>query len=307
MALADKIARRLGLDPRTAYLDRPTAKPTVLLASSTRSGSTWVQDLIARSPGYRVMFEPFDPQNVDRLAGWASRQYIGRGDPGSDFAAAAADIVLGRVRGTWVDKFNRSSLPRRRLIKAVRANLCLAWLKQRHPHVRVVLLLRHPFAVARSRLSLGWGADLDSLLAQRDLVDHHLADHADTLHNLHSPFARQVAWWVIENLVPLRELHPGDALAIAYEDIKADPAEELRRLADHLGHRLDQVDADTLARPSKTTTLNKSGPADISPRELDEAAAVLRRFGLDRIFMTDEHARPHLADRDLFDEFGGSR
>jgi hypothetical protein len=53
----------------------------------------------------------------------------------------------------------------------MRAQLFLRWIKQTFPEMPILLLLRHPCAVAKSRLQSCWGAHLDAFLAQQDLIE----------------------------------------------------------------------------------------------------------------------------------------
>jgi hypothetical protein len=56
-----------------------------------------------------------------------------------------------------VDVENTGFVFRRRIIKEIRSNLMLRWLAGISPCTPVVLLVRHPLAVAASWLQLGWG------------------------------------------------------------------------------------------------------------------------------------------------------
>jgi hypothetical protein len=81
-------------------------------------------------------------------------------------------------------------------------------LKECWPDARFVFLLRHPAAIARSRMAVkGEGFDVDKNLA---LIKRYC-----------------------ETLEAVRQAYPGHTLR--YEDLTADPAAETRRLCDHLG------------------------------------------------------------------------
>lgn len=103
-----------------------------------------------------------------------------------------------------VDRFNESFLVRRRLVKEIRANVLLPWLHSVFPDVPIVLILRHPCAVALSRLSLRWGTTLDDFLSQPALMDDYLHPIEADIRGATEPFDRHIFMWCIENYVPLR-------------------------------------------------------------------------------------------------------
>ena len=306
MSLAQRISNRLRRFSRACYWDLPNEKETVLLASSGRSGSTWIQEIIARSGGYRVMFEPFHSRKIARLSSWNYRQYIEASDTGDAYVNDADAILRGKVRHEWVDQDNAVRFPRRRLVKEIRGNLFLAWLKRRFPHLRIVFLTRHPFGVARSRLGLGWDSDLGLFFEQRDLMANHFANDRDFLESIASPFARQVAFWAMENIVPLRELTDDDAIAISYEDVKTDPLREIERIRGELGLPLSDLDLAEALKPSRTAW-KKPHTVTLSDAERDESIEVLKRFDLDRLYGIDERKSPGFAHRNLFSEFPYSK
>lgn len=294
------IKRRAG----GVCLDRPADKPTVLLTSSGRSGSTWLQELISQTDRFRVMFEPFHAKEIPALSDWEFRQYIDRDEPGDRFYPAAARILGGRIRHPWIDQFNRARFPRRRLIKDIRTNLMAAWIGQRFAHVKVVLLLRHPFDVAISRQRIGWGANLRMIDDQHDLMDRHFPDRRDFFANISDPFAQQVALWAVENLVPLRELGPDEAAVIAYEDLKQDPQAEFQRVADFLGIDANRLTPAHFQRPSKTSKYGHQREAHVTDAQRELAfQQVLVPLGLDRIYPTMNAEPPALHARDVLTEF----
>ena len=273
---------------RRGFVDRPGKKPTVLLASSGRSGSTWLQDLLAAAGGYRVLFEPFDTHRVTAFAGWENWGYLRPDADGGAFAADADAVFDGRLRHPYVDQDNRVLLPRRRLVKDIRLNPRLAWLARRRSDLKLILLLRNPFAVVRSQLRIDWTHAPERFLNQPELVADHLTpEDAAALAAIGDPFVQRVAFWAIENVVPLRDLRPGDAAVAYYEALTDDPRGEIARLHAALGlGPVGDLDGRIAAR-SRTTVPKKSGPPPVDgPTDAQLAASrdVLARFGLDRLY-----------------------
>jgi Sulfotransferase family len=286
------------------YLDAGGGpEDTVMVAGSARSGTTWVADLVNAGNDHRYVFEPFRPDRLAVARPFGTRRYLPPEDDDPVRLAAAADILAGRVRGRWPDQLNRAVLPRRRLVKDVWANLILGWLHRRFPEVPLVLVLRHPCAVVSSQLALagwGWGIEppgLPGLLGQQSLVRDHLERYRDILAAASSPFQRHLVTWCVENLVPLRQLGPGQAHVVLYERLCAEPAEEVRRLLAFLGRTDDDRVLARLGRPSVGSREHSaivSGARLVDawvPRveraDLEWAVEVLRRFGLDEVYGAD--------------------
>ena len=149
---------------------------TVFLAGSARSGTTWASDIVNYKNEYRYIFEPFHSGKVEICKGFQHRQYLRPEDRREEFLRPARTILSGDLRSRWPDHLQRRFVSRRRLIKEVRANLMLGWMRANFPEMSMILLLRHPCAVANSRTHLRrrWKPSLDDFLSQRDLVDDFL-------------------------------------------------------------------------------------------------------------------------------------
>src|SRR5439155_17907235 len=113
----------------------------------------------------------------------------------------ADEILSGRVRSIWTDKYNRAHLPRKRLVKEVRGNLLLGWMHRNFPGMPIVLVLRHPCAVVSSQLKLPWNwhTDPEVFLSQDALMKDHLEPFREELTRVTDPFERHVLVWCIEN------------------------------------------------------------------------------------------------------------
>jgi len=280
---------------RRVYLD-VDADParTIFLAGTGRSGSSWVANIINYRNDYRCMFEPFFPQRVPQCRRFAYRQYLRPGDENPVYLDPARTVVTGRIRSSWVDQFNHKLIASQRIIKDIRANLLLCWLKRAFPALRVVLVLRHPCADAASRLALGWRSHLDDLTAQPDLVADHLAPFADVLRSASTDFERHVVLWCIENLVPLRQFAPGELHVAFYEHLCMTPVPEVRRLFAFLRVDYDEPVLSHLRQP--TALAREEGAAvrggslvdgwrsEVPAKAAARALAIVRAFGLGAIY-----------------------
>ncbi len=289
------IARRCPVDLGT------NAGDAVLVAGVGRSGTTWLADLVNYDNAYRVMFEPLHAWKIEAAQVLTANWYLPRGASAPTRVAQYVDAVIhGRVRHRWVDRDNRRVFARRRLIKAIRANLMLGWLRETYPELRIVLLIRHPLAVydSRSRLSEGWEwrPDLAELVQQDALIRDHLSPFTDVIDSVRDDFEETIVSWCIGHYVPFRQLEAGEVLIVFYERLVTDPEPELRRLFQYLGKPWDERCLVRCHVPSRTTR-GAHVPAGIDPRgqlgrwhatltdgQIDWSETILERFGLAHIY-----------------------
>jgi hypothetical protein len=310
--LRSRIARRWLWDSGS------DAASSVFLAGTGRSGSTWLSDIINYKNEYRYLFEPFHPGHGVAPA-FGPRRYLRPADSAEMFLSPARAILEGRVRGEWVDKYNRRVVSRKRLIKEVRANLFLGWLRAHFPATPIVLLLRHPCAVVASQMALkdwDWSVVLANFSAQPDLMAEHLEPFRSQLERPMSEVEQYAVAWAIDYLVPLRELRPGEAHVLFYEHVVADPAQHIPPLFAFLGEPYQPVVLQGLQRPSAVSRPDSaivaggSVLADWSTRlSAEDVRTVLRvvePFGLDIAY--SDRPEPRLDDAAvLLSELGDRR
>ena len=211
-------------------------KKTTLVAGSGRGGTTWLAEIINADNDFRDVFEPVRPAKSVVCRHFRDRQYLRASDDDPLYVQPMRLILEGRTRSFYSDQFNKRFLCNRRIIKEVRVNNLLRWIKVHFPEVPLIWILRHPCAVAHSRTTGTWNGafDVQDLLAQPQLIQDHISPFVDLVTRARDEFERHVAVWCVENYVPLRELHKGDALVVFYEDLCTKPAEQVRRLTGYL-------------------------------------------------------------------------
>ncbi len=238
---------------RWSYVDLGGGpEDTVFIAGSGRSGTTWIEEVINRNHDHRILFEPFWGRHVPELRSFAEHQYLRSGNSDPRYVEPVARILSGRVRNRWIDHHNTVHLPRKRLVKEIRANNWLGWAADLWPEMAMVFIIRHPMAVASSGDSLGWGDGLDLILAQPQLLSDHFDDDSQQyLRSLMDPWERAIARWCVENLIPFHTLGPTRATLVVYEALASHSDDEADRLLTAVGQTRDVALAAAFDRPSR--------------------------------------------------------
>ncbi len=296
LARVAKVARRrLGVP---VVRDEPADhRAAVFVAGSGRSGTTWLSELLLAGTRRRYVFEPLS-RRVPHTAPFHRDQgklYLRPDGDYPEHVAAMRDVLTGRVRSRWTERFNRRLVADGRLVKEIRANLLLGWLQTNFPGMPIVLLLRHPCAVAASFVREGWVGRLDELLAQPDLVADHLTDaHVELLARLArgSAFERAIGLWCVETRVTLRQARQG-IFILCYESLLVRPEIEIAALLRWLGRETGgervcaRVTRDsTTTRGARVATLDRTGGwrRELSPSEIRRALEVVSAFDLDLLY-----------------------
>lgn len=282
-------------------------RAAILVTGTGRSGTSWFANVINHRNEHRYVFEPFHPGHVALCSHFPWRKYLRPGDDEARWLEPTRAILSGQIRGPWVDAHNRRLVSIRRLIKSTRANLFLGWLHAHFPELPLVLLLRHPCAVALSRRAKGWSTRLEGLLSQEALVEDHLAPFVDAMQAAESDFEKSVFLWCVDAYVPLRQLGP-DALHVTlYEELHLGPEQELDSLFAFLGLPWDERALREIGRPSLLSRPDSAVIAGrdvvrdwrgkVTPDEAARAEEILALFGLGWIYGPDGIPVPGAAER----------
>lgn len=217
---------------------------TVLISGAGRSGTTWLADFINFDGRYRDLFEPFHAWMIPEAKVLKGHWYQRPGhEPPPAFIEYVDRVLRGAVRHPWIDRFNERVISSQRIVKAIRADLFLGWVAERYPELKIVHLLRHPAAVAYSRLKLpagwDWHPTLEEMLEQEDLRATLNEVQASFCQATNTPFQEHILTWCIFTRVVVADLSFKRALSVHYEDLLRAPEAELRRVLDYLGRPWD--------------------------------------------------------------------
>lgn len=291
-------------------------RDVIWLIGDGRSGTTWVCDLINWNKKYREMLEPFHPKWVRGMEGFFMHQYIKPDNNDNYFINTASNVFSGNFfRNSRIDSQNNRLLYRGLMIKDIFANLFIAWVHNHFPHVRKVLLLRHPFAVALSKLKTknwNWMNNPKQFLSQEALYEDYLEPFDDIIRGVSNDyFERQVLIWAILHYVPFRQLKKGQVYILFYEELYSNPELELLLLFHYLyGEQNTHLDKKLLSQLNTKSRYagKKSNIApgkspitawqnELSSKQIDSGIKILEHFGLDKLYGHDSMPTTNNAEK----------
>jgi hypothetical protein len=301
-SLGSRILRKLNAIAHSFYVDvNPDHRSTVFVVGSGRSGTTWIAETLNFDNAYRFIAEPFERGLVPIASAFSPLQYLRPDDGRSEFLIPARTIFEGRVRNAWTDNMNRRIVARSRIVKDVRTTLAAAWIARHFAGMPIVFVLRHPCAVAYSRMTHGWRfRPRDVYFKQPQLMADHLEPFRLLIATPKSEFEEHIVDWCVENVVPMRQLRPDDALVVFYERARREPETVFRAIFRRVGRTFDGQAMRVAGRPSVSTYLDAdrrthrpsiavdNWRAEFPPVEIDRALAIVRSFGLDSLYGGDE-------------------
>jgi len=241
-----------------------------------RSGTTWLSDIVSKSLGAAILFEPLHPEVLPDSQGLSYRSELSPSESGA-LLNHLTNLLEKQNRSPWL---LRNHLPGRvheidpglnALIwrevdiigmKSIRAALAPAWVAQ-NIGSNVVFIVRHPLAVVSSILrrenfwEFGWPRTWEVFIANalsgrsteisrtRELYESSKAPEA--------LLDRVATMWAITHAIAIPQVHRLGLLVTFYEDLYQSPFRESKEVLGYLGHEGAGVMPQHLFTPSMTT------------------------------------------------------
>ena len=291
------LAKMINLLHKSLFIElNSSAESSVFVAGCARSGTTWLSQIINFQNRYRYIFEPFHPHRCNQFQHYPENYYL---HPSQDnnYTHQVTRILRGKIRSaSWADKFNHKLIVERRLIKSIRANLFLYWIRANYPSIPIVFILRHPCAVANSKLKLpkSWRLNpkISQLVKQEKLSKVWLNQWSEIINQCSSEFEQQILQWCILNYIPLKQFTAKDLCLVFYENLILNPEKELGKISKYLNLNLASISTQTLKKPSATT--NKKNPykktavfqwrQELTHSQQERAKDIMSSFGMDQLY-----------------------
>lgn len=279
-------------------IDFGNYKNTILIAGIGRSGTTWLEEIVNYNNSYRIMFEPFRSVKVDILREWDWHQYIRTDNNKEKYLKPATTILNGNIRNQWVDHLNKKIITNKRIIKDIRANLFLKWIKNNFPEVPITYIIRNPCAVANSKIILRWEEAIKNYLLQKDLMEDFFEPFKEDIIKISDLFEIKILIWCLENYVVLKQFKKGEILVVFYESLCLKSQREINRIFNFLGEKIPINIDNIISKPSALsrdfsainngTNLINSWKKHITEKQTRKSLEITRIFGLDKIYGSSE-------------------
>ena len=251
--------------------DRFKGEQIVFLASSPRSGSTWLSNILSAGLDYTTLFEPLhlDQVSAARDAGFDWRTYRSELDDWESGRSFLESVMRGNVINSWTAReITKESAKtcRGMVIKCVRATRLLPWLSHKFPNIKIIYLTREPAAVIASQLQ-----SRDWQRAKRPSAPEFLCHSKrarDLIAQLTETTEFLAAQWAFDQWIAQRTLSP-PWLSVSYEDLRSEPLKQIDRINHFLNRPFDLAKAaQKIEVMSRTTTKESASATDSWKAEL---------------------------------------
>jgi len=267
-------------------------KCNVFVIGSGRSGTTWLGNIVAGDE-LITYFEPFDYRRVSAFTGLGLRPYFRPNDSHSEWKLIIDDLLCSRLKDDALANSNNALVPRNCrgiLIKDIRINGILMWL-QKNFDIRFVFILRHPCAVALSRVRCNWVPEVESFFENKEIVADLNVD-INFLRELSlNPLFAHLIMWCFENAVPLRQF--GDSLPLfRYENLMTDKETTVPAILATLGLSFNDARQRAFNELSNMSTRSIIDPFElihgwrkfITDSEINTITKIIRHFELSSLY-----------------------
>jgi hypothetical protein len=271
--------------------------PTVV-AGFGRSGTTWVQDVLAESNSLRPIFEPLHPKLI-RGAGNFAHRYFDATHKNDELYQLLHQFFYEEFFSLWSDyrivkrrlcptprdltswhqlkgtlryivdskdniaRFHPQRRNQQRIIKFVRANMMLSWLHENF-HARMVFVVRHPAPVVISQMMSpsSWNLNerFDIYRNDQRLLSVLDKQAKELLFRPLEPFEALTLSWCIENGIGLAQARQKGIHTVFYEYLLEDSEPAWKTIVSSL--ELSVVpDQSLIGRPSQQAWGEKAANA----------------------------------------------
>ena len=266
--LYQRASRAFEISRSLSYIDRGANDDCIVLTGVARSGTTWLGGMLQHATGFRSLFEPYFPLYVRSSGSLGYYPYANGLTDWRELEQFSDRVISGRIRGRWVDRDNRKCIFNGRIVKEIRLNFMLGWLRKRYPSLPIVILIRSPIDVYASWSYLSWldNKTDEHFAMQRLLFDRRFnAAYPRVIKFWNqqqfsaTSFSQFIFDWYLSYAVPMHELSSNDYLLIGYEELVSDFDNQTKRLEQYLGLNLNLPDLVSFSKQSSSTDFGNRG------------------------------------------------
>lgn len=214
----------------------------VWLISEGRSGSTWLSSILSNDRKALQVFEPFHPEVIGSKKGFEPYAYNDQLDRGSQIVKFYKKAFAGEIFHRRVNYDNRKLSYSGIIVKDIFVSLSSYAIYQHFKNISVIILIRNPFDVILSKSKTSqkgwlWPVDLKIFLNNTKLMrrlDNEQFELIQRIHKLGSLNEKQMVNWTLTYFITLSDFEADGPYILFYENIKADPVGELKKIKEKL-------------------------------------------------------------------------
>lgn len=254
--------------------------PSIFLFSSTRSGSTWVFELLLKTEKYRAIFEPL-PKLENCMRNFGTPRIVLSKESQFDSSYSFLGQLTNYNRAKWKEYYYNSKnihlFTRGALIKSTRANFCIDFIeKETKEKLNIIYLVRSPFDVVKSKISRK-NADngkMNSKFNYNPLELFNTEDPVFTKYfkrykfiadSINNEVQKETFVWCLENKWLFEECKSRNWYVLVYENLLTDFDNEYEKLCEFIGIKTnDKVKKQKSIKSSTAFTGNKRDFIDSS-------------------------------------------
>ncbi len=268
---------------------------TIFLSSSARSGSTFFANLLNYENDYRILFEPLSKEHVQRTSKLNFPSYLDKNNSKKKFIDFFNHILTGQISNHWIDRENQAGFYTKRLIKEVRSNMLLPWIRENFPEIKCILLIRNPLSVITSWDAMKFedGFQLrEIILSQKSLLSVIPEYIIDSYKKENDAFLLSLYYWCISNSIPFKQCDNNSYLIVKYEDLVLRRESTINDIKNFTGIDIKAISEVKFNKSSSSSDYEKSDPIirinklkdSLKKETLAEAQKIMELFEIGHIY-----------------------
>lgn len=253
------------------------SKEPVIILGFGRSGTTWISDIVSKSLGGMILFEPLHPEVCP-----LSKEFCYHTNDKPSLTQEIEkhiNLCLGKqISNKWLlrnhisvnledasSKFVEDIWTNCEIIglKSIRANFMIPWV-YRNISKRIVFVKRHPCAVIaslvrRKRFWEEYGFDFHIKKFFEEVVfneKYTFLDKSlltDIFNDLNDDYEKMMFLWTISHIIVEKDAENLNIPIFSYEEFYLKPYENSKRLLEYLGHEKPKIHPSYIFTPSMLT------------------------------------------------------
>lgn len=268
----------------------PKPLPVLIIAGYTRSGTTYLGNILSSILRARYLHEPLNPDKVKEINFFNPRE-AEKTILKNERCIKALKYVFGpnfRCIGGARDQGHRVYY-KDRIIKIVRANFYLDFLSKIFPETKFCIIIRNPSSTIASRIKKGWDIPdhsgcLIDILPELNMRQRFMLGKAKF------PYEKLALSWCLDNIMALRNLKNKNFKFVFYEHLILDPFKQLKQIIEFMGKEVPdnrisyEISIYNLEASRKKEKLIKGWEGILNEKKLDEIERIVEIFNLSHLY-----------------------